>query len=1292
MGTQPRGKAEPVILLLSTSDTDLLSARASGAGYRLGNPARLLLDDLPALLDGTDLVVVRVLGGRRAWEQGLDAVRASGVPLVALGGEMAPDAELMECSTVPGGVAADAHNYLAEGGAANLRQLHNFLSDTVLLTGYGFRAPVHLPNWGELERTRRAGIDGPTVAVLYYRAQHLAGNSGYIEALCAAIEEAGARPLPLYCASLRTAEPALIDTLRAADALVVTVLAAGGTKPATASAGGDDEAWDIGALADLDVPILQGLCLTSGREQWVTGDDGLSPLDVATQVAVPEFDGRIITVPFSFKEFDADGLSTYVPDAERAARVAGIAVRYARLRHIPVRDKRIAIVLSAYPTKHARIGNAVGLDTPASAIALLSRMRSAGYDLGAPGEIPGLEQADGDALIHALIAAGGQDPDWLSAEQLEGNPIRIGAGEYAAWFATLPEDLRAAVVEAWGEAPGELYVDRSADPKGEIIIAALRFGNVVLMVQPPRGFGENPVAIYHDPDLPPSHHYLAAYRWLAAPDGFAADAAVHLGKHGNLEWLPGKTLGMSASCGTDAALGDLPLIYPFLVNDPGEGTQAKRRAHATLVDHLIPPMARAETYGDISRLEQLLDEHASISALDPAKLPAIRQQIWTLMRAAKMDHDLGLAERPDEESFDEMLLHVDGWLCEIKDVQIRDGLHVLGRAPAGAAEVDLVLAMLRARQLWSGEDHVPGLREALGLSESGDESRERVDAAERVARELVAALQEADWDLAGIDGAIERALADLDDPAPREAVAPEPDSPVGQEGPGDVRTTAPSEGATDAALSSDIGAVGSVLGRPSGVGREAESQAGFVDGARGPGADSNEFADGRADAVRRVLGFAATEVVPRLRQTGVEIERILHALNGGFIPAGPSGSPLRGLINVLPTGRNFYSVDPKAVPSRLAWETGQAMADSLLERYLADHGEYPRSVGLSVWGTSAMRTSGDDIAEVLALLGVRPLWDEASRRVTTLEPISLAELGRPRIDVTVRISGFFRDAFPHVLAMLDDAVRLVAGLDEPDERNYVRAHSRADLAGHGDERRATTRIFGSKPGTYGAGLLQLIDSRSWRTDDDLAQVYTAWGGFAYGRDLDGAPAADDMRAAYRRIAVAAKNTDTREHDIADSDDYFQYHGGMVAAVRALTGTNPEAYIGDSTRPDAVRTRTLSEETTRVFRARVVNPRWLEAMRRHGYKGAFEMAATVDYLFGYDATTNVVADWMYEKLSESYIFDETNRKFMEQSNPWALHGIAERLLEAAERGLWEQPERETLDRLRQVYLETEGELE
>jgi cobaltochelatase CobN len=1248
-----------VILLLSTSDTDLLSARASGAAFRPANPNRVsAATDLPALLADADIVVVRILGGRRYWEDGIDAVVSSGKPVVALGGEQAPDAEMMELSTVPAGVAAQAHTYLAQGGRENLAQLHAFLSDTVLLTGEGFAPPVELPSWGILEREARdvAKIDdgAPTVAILYYRAQQLAGNTAYVEALCRAIEDAGARALPVYCASLRQAEPALLETLRAADAMVVTVLAAGGTKPASASAGGDDEAWDVAALAALDVPILQGLCLTSSRDAWEAGDEGLSPLDVATQVAVPEFDGRLITVPFSFKEFDADGLSVYVPDPERAARVAGIAVRHARLRHIPNADKRIVLMLSAYPTKHARIGNAVGLDTPASAVALLRAMADAGYSIqdkdGA--SFPGVAEGDGTALIHALIEAGGQDPDWLTEEKLAANPIRISSEQYARWFQTLPDDFRKGVEEHWGPAPGELYVEG-----GDIVVAALRSGNLVLMVQPPRGFGENPVAIYHDPDLPPSHHYLGAYRWLAArsdpsghdastprsdrsghdasarhsvpegrpapdqmrggrpaPDhgdgGFGADAIVHLGKHGNLEWLPGKTLGMSASCGADAALGDLPLVYPFLVNDPGEGTQAKRRAHATLVDHLIPPMARAETYGDIARLEQLLDEHANIAALDPAKLPAIRQQIWTLMQAAKLDHDLGVAQRPHEAEFDDFLLHVDGWLCEIKDVQIRDGLHVLGAAPTGDQRVDLVLAMLRARQMWGGEQSLPGLREALGLPDEAPKNQ--VDEVELAAHALVAGMEAAGWDPAAAPAVVDRCLGG----------------------------TAPNERSVSAH---------------------------------------------QARQVERVLRFAAEEVVPRLAGTADEIPRVLHALDGGFIPAGPSGSPLRGLINVLPTGRNFYSVDPKAVPSRLAWETGQAMAESLVERYRRDHGgAYPRSVGLSVWGTSAMRTSGDDIAEVFALLGVRPVWDEMSRRVARLEVIDLDELGRPRIDVTVRISGFFRDAFPHVLALLDDAVQLVANLAEPADRNYVRAHTAPE------ER--PTRIFGSRPGTYGAGLLQLVDSRSWRDDADLAEVYSTWGGYAYGRGVDGVPARGAMEAAYRRIAVAAKNTDTREHDIADSDDYYQYHGGMVATVRALTGSAPAAYVGDSTSPSSVRTRTLHEETSRVFRARVVNPRWMEAMRRHGYKGAFEMAATVDYLFGWDATTGVIADWQYEKLTSAYVLDPGNREFLAEANPWALHGMAERLLEAVDRGLWAAPEEATLDALRQAYLETEGDLE
>ncbi|MCK8669628.1 cobaltochelatase subunit CobN [Rhodococcus sp. HM1] len=1202
----------PRLTLLSTSDTDLLSARAGGADWVIGNPSRLDLSGespaaLPALLEGSDLVVVRILGSARSWQDGLDRVLAQGVPVVVLGGEQTPDGELMSYSTVPIGIAAEAHRYLAYGGPANLARLHAFLSDTVLLGGDGFEAPAALPEWGVAERPALAPGGLPRVGVVFYRAHHTSGNVRFAHDLADAIDATGrAQAVVIHCASLRGAPDDLLAELGSLDALVVTVLAAGGTRPATVGAGGDDEAWDVAALAALDIPILQALCLTWSRDSWADSDDGVSPLDSATQIAVPEFDGRIITVPFSFKEFDADGLPRYVTDPERCARVAGIAVAHARLRHVPQSQRRIAIMLSAYPTKHSRVGNAVGLDTPVSAIRLLRAMREQGYDLGEG--FPGMDLADdteaGNALIHALIDAGGQDEEWLTADQLSGNPVRVTAERYREWTKDLPAELTDAMTEAWGEAPGSLFVDGEGDDKA-IVLATLQAGNVVLMIQPPRGFGENPVAIYHDPDMAPSHHYLAAYRWVER--GFEADAVVHLGKHGSMEWLPGKNAGLSAACATDAAIGNLPLIYPFLVNDPGEGAQAKRRAHATIVDHLIPPMARAESYGDIARLEQLLDEYSNIAAMDPAKLPAIRAQIWTLIQAAKLDHDLGLDGRPHDAEFDDFLLHVDGWLCEVKDAQIRDGLHVLGGAPVGEARVNLVLSILRAAQVWGGKSHaVPGLRAALGLKP--DAPLTEVDAVESQARSLVQAMEDGGW-------------------------VPEIASST----------------------------VESVLGHT-----DAE--------------------------VARVLGFAAEQVVPRLAQTTGELDAVLHALDGGYVPAGPSGSPLRGLVNVLPTGRNFYTVDPKAVPSRLAYDTGVALANALVERYLADTGSYPRSVGLSVWGTSAMRTSGDDIAEVLALIGVRPEWDAESRRVRELTVISLEELGRPRIDVTVRISGFFRDAFPHVIGMLDDAIRMVAALDEPDDLNYVRAHAERDKAEHGDPERAVRRIFGSKPGSYGAGILQLVDSGNWRTDEDLAEVYTAWGGFAYGRNVHGEPAAEDMRANYRRIAVAAKNTDTREHDIADSDDYFQYHGGMVATVRALTGSDPEAYIGDSTTPDAVRTRSLSEETARVFRARVVNPRWLAAMRRHGYKGAFELAATVDYLYGYDATAGVVADWMYETLAQTYALDPENQRFLREANPWALRGIVERLTEAADRGLWAEPDPSTMQALQQAYLDVEGDLE
>src|SRR5215217_8798968 len=1239
------------LLFQTTADTEILAAARAleplPEGFpavRCANPTKL--EDAGVFLDkalpSTKVVIIRLLGGRRAWPDGFEELRRRCedlcIPLLAFGGEAEPDVELTALSTAPSGIVAEAFEYLRHGGVRNTENLLKFVADTLLVEGYGFEPPLALPEVGVYHPKLSEGSsfedllamhdeDKPTVGVIFYRTHWMSGNTAFVDALVEALERAGADPLPVYCYSLRADERGEIPVLGMVkgrvDCLVTTVLASGGSNAADARKAGDPEGWlewEVPALEALGVPVVQGICTTASHEAWLESDAGLSPLDTAWQVAIPEFDGRIIGVPFSFKErLGADSpvgapLTLYKADPERTERLAGLATRFGRLGRVPNEEKKVAVLLSNYPTKHSRVGNAVGLDTPASTVKLLRAMREVGYQVeGEPGE--------SDELIHTLIAAGGHDLEFLSEEQLRGAAGRLDAGRYAEWFARLPEDLRADVEEHWGPPPGDLYVEG-----GEFVVAGLKFGNVFVGIQPPRGFGENPIAIYHDPDLPPTHHYLAAYWWLI--DELGAGAIIHLGKHGTLEWLPGKSLGLSPSCAPDAALRDVPLFYPFVVNDPGEGTQAKRRAHATVVDHLIPPMTRAETYDDLAKLEQLLDEYYQVETLDPSKLPATRVRIWETLRNAELHRDLGVEEQPEE--FSDFLTHVDGYLCEIKDLPIRGGLHTLGETPEGESLRHLLASILR---LGAGE--VPGLRRAAGAAY-------------------------------GLD---ERFLAE------NGGTKVEAPPALVERFPGTLATA------------SDL------------LDRLEEAQQALLRGMEERGWDAYAAGAvcqktlGFADAgVERSLRFAAEEVIPRLMRTPEELGNLLSGLEGGYVPAGPAGSPTRGLVNVLPTGRNFYSVDPKALPSALSWEVGQGLANDLLRRYLEEEDRYPETVGIVVWGTAAMRTQGDDVSEILALLGVRPVWNEESRRVIGLEVIPLKELGRPRIDVTVRISGFFRDAFPNLISLLDEAFTTIAELDDPDAMNLVKKHAGEEKSRGVDERRSTTRIFGSRPGAYGAGLLPLMDARNWRTDEDLAEVYAVWGGYAYGRGLDGVEAREAMESNLRRTEVAVKNVDNREHDLFDSDDYFQYHGGMIAAVRALTGSDPKAYIGDAADPSRVKTRDLSEEARRVFRSRVANPKWITAMQRHGYKGAFELSATVDYLFGYDATTGVVEDWMYSDVTRKYVLDQEVRDFMQQSNPWALRAISERLLEAAQRGLWSEPDTEDLETLKQVYLENEGILE
>ena len=1266
------------ILFITTADTDILTADRALASQPAGfprvvavNPSSLggntgaeggqPTDDILSRASEAGVVVLRLLGGKRAMPDSFDSLvrrcRSEGIPLIACPGHQEWDEDLITACTAPVAEVETVFAYLMQGGVQNFQNLFFFLSDTYFGTDYGHEAPAPLPWEGiyhpdvaegtEVESyvAQRFQPGRPSIGILFYRAHWMSGNLLPIDALIRSLETKGASVLPVYAFSLKhspegdgVANRAFTEYMASPDGTprVQCIINTMGMSMGELSTEGPAIAtgWSVDYLNNLNVPMVQAIISTGTQEEWLESNLGLGPIDTAMSVALPEFDGRLISVPISFKEeAPADGsggltgrLQRYAPREDRVELVARLAIKQANLALKPNSEKKIAVILSNYPTKDARIGNAVGLDTPASAVLVLNALKDAGYRVT---DIP----ETGDELVHRIIERCSNDTDSLTEEQLRLAAGHVTSAQYSDWFATFSGDVREELSRDWDEPPGQVY-----RTNGSLAIAGIDLGNVFVGLQPPRGFGENPIAIYHSPDMAPTHHYIAYYRWVR--DVFGADAILHLGKHGTLEWLPGKGIGLSSSCYPEVALDDVPLFYPFIINDPGEGSQAKRRAHATIVDHLIPAMTTADSYGDIARVEQLMDEHYQCQTLDPSKLPLLEAQIWEVVQQAELHRDLGIDSQP--EDFGGFILEIDGYLCELKDAQIKDGLHILGDTPRGEQLVGLLCALTRLDI--SG---IPSLRrsvaEALGL----DYARLTNDLGEAPASDVLVVITELDTESpVRTNGDVLERIELLCRHMYREML----------------------ERGFHAADSAPV--VRNVLGTP-----DAQTQ--------------------------RVLEYVADAIYPALLRTPDEIGNLLRGLEGKFVPPGPSGAPTRGMANILPTGRNFYSVDPKSIPSPAAWETGMQLAQSLLDKYLEEEGAYPEMVGLVVWGTSAMRTHGDDIAQILHLLGVRPKWQAESRRVLGIEAIPLSELGRPRIDVTVRISGFFRDAFPNLINLLDQGIELVASLNESPEDNYVVKHLHEDLSRPDEaskdatgtpQSRSLYRIFGSKPGTYGAGILPVLDERNWETVQDLAEVYTAWGGYAYTQQDHGVNARPQFRRRFGQIVVAAKNQDTREHDIFDSDDYMQYHGGMIATVRALTGRNPRQFFGDSSDPSRARTRDLQDEARRVFRSRVVNPKWIDSMKRHGYKGAFELAATVDYMFGYDATAQVIEDWMYEDVTESYVLDPETQQFFQQSNPWALKGIVERLLEAIERGMWENPSPEIREKLQQMYLELEADLE
>ena len=1078
------------------------------------------------------------------------------------------------------------------------------------------------PEWTEMERCQDAEgylaahyLPGrPTVGVMFYRTEWLMGDFSYQTALIRALEAQGLNAIAIFTNTFRSEDldsPTLMDAVnryffrgktRLVDVIINTM------KFSLKAAGTSIEEW-----MRLDVPLLEAYTVLGERAEWEASPAGLNPMEVSIAVSLPEFDGVIHSVPIAARVKDDVGDVTWQLMEERMVRLAAKAKKWALLGKKPNQEKKIAIVFHNYPPTNSNIGSAAGLDSPESVRRLLEKMRDVGYTVETIPE-------DSKAFMKLLTDNATNDRRFISAAQIKDAYGHLTAAQYARFFTKLPEKVRTQLTADWGDAPGDVF-----NYEGELLIPGTLNGNVFITVQPPRGFGEDPGKILHDPAAAPTHHYIGFYHWLR--DIWQADAVVHIGTHGSLEWLPGKGTALSASCYPDISLGDLPDVYPYWMTIVGEGIQAKRRGAACLISHLSPPMQLSGSYEELQELEQALDEYVHFRQTQPENLDTVKEIVREKAAACNFGDDIA-----EGDNFDDYVGRLHNYVTDIKNMQIRTGLHIMGQPPEGDGLSEYVEALVR---LDNGD--VPSLVQLLA-TEAGYSYDELLADSSRLTPEgLTYGMK---LDALGEEG--HRLIAFL------------------------------------AARDYDPAAVREALAQP-----EAAS-----------------LSETGRQRLGQVLDYICETIVPNLRRTTEELTNTLRALAGGYIEPSPAGAPSSGGADLLPTGRNFYGVDPRLLPTPAAWELGKRLGDEVVSQYIAEEGRYPEACGIVLWAGANMRSHGQCVAEFLYLMGVRPVWQRPSQRVVGLEVIPLEELKRPRIDVTGRISGLFRDSMPNAIHWLDEAVKIVSALEEADEDNYVRKHVKADAAwleGEGQTaetawQKASYRIFGDPPGAYGAGVGALLESKAWETIDDIAAVYTRWSGTAYGGDaLPGDYEPEIFRRRMGALDVTIKNEDNRETNMFSSDDYNAYHGGMIATVRSISGKAPHSYSGDSTDRKRVKVRTVQEEAKRVFRGECMNPKFIEGMKRHGYKGALDLANTLAHSYQWDATSKVMEDWMYEKYAEKYALDPAMQEWMKDVNPWALQRMAAILLEAEKRELW-QAQPETKEALTRLYMEMEGELE
>lgn len=1127
----------------------------------------------------------------------------------------------------------DLTRYYNAGGSDNMKEFLKLFSNITKNTDYPIDEPKITPSFGIYYRRRldpeeieeylhkTYTTDKKVIAVTCHFSSVQKKDTEHIDAMIRAVEAQGDFPICIYGnLGVENGEglyPAMKDYLLKDGRSVADVIINMFGFSFSSFHVNEHRDFLKSCFETFNVPVLQGMTTGYSLKDYLEDPAGIDPIFLTLNVYQPEMDGQIITVPIATTEteiLDDMEVRKLKPMDGRIGLLAELASRYADLRTMDNGDKKIAVIFHNYPPRDDNIGSAYGLDTPESVYLLLKELKAEGYSLDLP-------YRNGQEIIRDLLRRGTNDLTWRTEEEiLQGKADSVGHEDYQRFYRRLEKKNKVELERRWGKFPGSTMMVND-----ELIIPGIIDKNIFIGLQPKRAPDEDEAEGYHSKKNPPPYSYLGFYRWV--DEIFQADAVIHVGTHGTLEWLPGKEVGLSKDSYPDINIYGIPHFYIYNLSVLGEGIQARRRSHAAILNHMIPGMDDSGTYDYLEELESLTEklDHAKKSSL--SQVEPLYEEIFKLARDENILRDLKIGEEEIRDDREKTVSKIHNWIHEIKNSLTKDGLHIYSKVPEEKRFKELVKNLVM-----SGQQGTKSLQDSIltALGYNPEEIRRNLQDRERDNSEEYRIWERAnDLSTAIVDKLYSRKF-------------------------------------------------------------KVENFDAFL---------STFGLYEKNIELKKTLRFITEEVAPRLYRIDEEMDFFRIGLQGGFIEPGLGGSPTRGNIKLLPTGRNFYSVDPYEIPSPQAYGTGVKIGDSQLEAYRKEKGEYPTNIGIIVYSGNTMNTYGEDIGEILYLMGLQPKYLKGTERVIGVEVIPLEELGRPRIDTTLRISGLFRDTFPNLIDLMDDAVNAVAFLDEPEELNPIKKNVRERIETFTSQNipideareRATVRVFSAPAKTYGAGVDDAILSKKWNSREDLANAYMKWSSHGYSSKFHGEPMEDEFKNVLSKTTMTIKNEPSREIDLLESDDFYVYHGGLIAAVEFASGNKPVSMVTNTANRDFLNTMTVQRKTARIMRSRVLNPKWLEGMKEHGYKGAQEVSNAVDIVFGWDATAETVEDWMYDSIAESFLFDEETLNWLKEANPSAPYYISERLLEAEQRNMWEANP-EDLKRLKRMYLDLESVLE